>query len=84
MYNIILGGLEIPTNMLEFPNNDTNSCWEVTATDDAIYEVDSQTFTLTLTLVDVSSPDIVLTDPSTTIITVMDDEGLFLQTFANH
>ncbi len=48
----------------------------VTATDDTIYEVDSQTFTLTLSLVTASSPDIVLTDPSTTTITVMDDEGI--------
>ena len=49
----------------------------VTATDDTIYEVDSQTFTLTLTLVNPTSPDIVLTDPRTATITVMDDEGIF-------
>ncbi len=51
-------------------------CWTVTATDDTIYEVDSQIFTLTLTLVNPSSSDIVLTDPTTTTITVMDDEGI--------
>ncbi len=79
----IVGGLDVPTNMLEFPNND-NNCWMVTATDDTIYEVDSQTFTLTLTLVTASSSDIVLADPSTATITVLDDEGLFLQKFANH
>ncbi len=82
--NVYIGGLDVPTNMLEFPNSDTSSCWIVTATGDEIYEVDSQIFTLTLTLVNTSSPDIVLTDPNTSTITVMDDEGLFLQTFANH
>ncbi len=47
----------------------------VTATDDGIYEVDSQIFTLNLALMNPSSSDIVLTNPSTATITVMDDEG---------
>ena len=56
----------------------------VTATNDEIYEEESQIFTLTLTLVN-QSPDIVLTDPSTATITVMDDEGIiiFFIVFAN-
>ena len=58
----------------------------VTATDDDIYEVDSQTFTLNLVLMNPTSSDIVLTDPSTATITVMDNEGImiyyFWQTFA--
>ena len=71
----IIGGLDVPTNKLLLSNNDTsNNCWIVTAMDDEIYEVDSQTFTLALTLV---NPDIVLTGPSTATITVMDDEGIF-------
>ncbi len=75
---INVGGLYVPTNTLQFLNSGTsNSCWTVTATDDDIYEVDSQTFTLTLTLVTASSPDIVLTDPSTATITVLDDEGIY-------
>ncbi len=62
----------------------TIDCWMFTATDDDIYEVDSQTLTLYLTLFDASSSDIVLTDPSTATITVMDDEGMiYLQSFAN-
>ncbi len=48
----------------------------VTATDDAIYEADSQIFTLNLALVNPTSSDIVLTDPSTATITVMDNEGI--------
>ncbi len=71
----ILGELYVPMNTLQLSNSD-NNCWIVTATDDEIYEVDSKIFTLTLTLVNPSSPDIVLTDPSTATITVMDDEGI--------
>ncbi len=48
----------------------------VTAMEDDIYEVDSQTFTLNLVLTNPSPSDIVLTDPSTATITVMDDEGM--------
>ena len=63
----------------------TTDCWVVTATDDNIYEADSQIFTLNLVLVNPTSSDIVLTDPSTATITVMDDEGMiYLQSFANH
>ncbi len=54
----------------------------VTAMEDDIYEVDSQTFTLNLVLVNPTSSDIVLTDPSTATITIMDDEGIYeLQRF---
>ncbi len=53
-----------------------DNCWTVTATDDTIYEVDSQIFTLTLTLVNTSSLGIMLTNSSAATITVMDDEGI--------
>ncbi len=71
---IIGGGLNIPTNTLHLTGTTTTDCWMV-ATDDDIYEVDSQIFTLNLVLVNPTSSDIVLTDPSTATITVMDDEG---------
>ncbi len=75
--NVYIGGLDVPMNTLQLSNSDTsNNCWIVTATDDEIYEVDNETFTLTLTLVNPSSPDIVLTDQTTATITVMDDEGM--------
>ncbi len=72
---INVGGLDVPTNTL-FLYDNSYKCRTVTATDDSIYEVDSQTFTLALTLVNPSSPAIMLTDPSTATITVMDDEGI--------
>ncbi len=53
----------------------TIDCWVVTATDDDIYEVDSQIFTLNLALMNPTSSDILLTDPSAATITVRDDEG---------
>ncbi len=61
-----------------------DNCWIVTATDDEIYEEDSQFFTLTLALGNPTSPGIVLTDPSTATITVMDDEGLFCKLLQTH
>ncbi len=74
---INVGGLDVPTNTLRLSSIDTgNNCWIATATDDEIYEVDSQIFTLTLTHVNPSSLDIVLTGPRTATITVMDDEGM--------
>ena len=83
MYNNI-GGLDVPTNTLHLTGT-TTDCWMVTATDDNIYEADSQIFTLNLVLVNPTSSDIVLTDPSTATITVMDDEGMiYSQSFANH
>ncbi len=84
--NVYIGGLDVPTNTLQLSSKGTSiNCWMVTATNDEIYEVDNETFTLTLTLVNTSSSDIVLTNPSTTTITVLDDEGIIivLQTFAN-
>ncbi len=73
---IIIEGLDVPTNTLHLTNTTTTDCWVVTATDDDIYEVDSQIFTLNLVLVNSTSLDIVLTDPSTATITVMDDDGI--------
>ena len=72
---IIIGGLDVPTNTLHLTDTTTTDCWMITATDDDIYEVDSQSFILNLVLVNPTSSDIVLTDPSTATITVMDDEG---------
>ncbi|XP_064396295.1 adhesion G protein-coupled receptor L3-like isoform X2 [Halichondria panicea] len=68
-------GLDVSTNTLHLTDTTTTDCWMVTATDDAIYEADSQIFTLNLALVNPTSSDIVLTDPSTATITVMDNEG---------
>ncbi|XP_064396234.1 mucin-2-like [Halichondria panicea] len=73
------GGLDVPTNTLHLTDTTTTDCWVVTATDDNIYEVDSQIFTLNLVLVNPTSSDIVLTDPSTATITVMDNEEVMVE-----
>ncbi|XP_064407627.1 receptor-type tyrosine-protein phosphatase T-like [Halichondria panicea] len=76
------GGLDVPANTLHLTNTTTtpDNCWMVTAMEDDIYEVDSQTFTLELVLTNPTSSDIMLTDPTpATTITVMDDEEVMVE-----
>ncbi len=81
---IIIGELDVPANTLHLNDTTTIDCWMVTATDNDIYETDSQILTLNLVLVNPTPSDIVLTDPSTATITEMDDEGVIMQSFANY
>ncbi|XP_064407145.1 uncharacterized protein LOC135351979 isoform X2 [Halichondria panicea] len=73
------GELDVPANTLHLNDTTTIDCWMVTATDNDIYETDSQILTLNLVLVNPTPSDIVLTDPSTATITEMDDEVVMVK-----
>ena len=64
--------LPVPSNTLMLDSNSPIACWTITATDDNVYEDDTEMVTLTLMSM---TEGVTLGDPSTTVVSVMDTDG---------
>ena len=55
-------------------------CWTVTATNDSVYEDDTELVTLNLVIMSQSGV-VTIGDPSTTVVSIMDNDCEFCNTF---
>ena len=64
----------MPSTTLMLDSNTLTACWTITATDDNVYEDDTEMVTLSI-VISSQSGGVALEDPSTTVVTVVDTDG---------
>ena len=64
--------------MLDSTTQSPMNCWTITATDDSVYEDDTEIVTLTLVITS-QTGGVTLGEPRTTAVSVTDNDGIQLE-----